>query len=224
MALYHKNLKYHKDDIEKHSLTNEERKFLLELQTELNTQDCVGQANPRFWVIKGSEKLYHVDEADGYELYDKEACEVLAEDAEGICEYINEYLLEAINEERPLKEKYTVTYEEAVFGDDVICVTWIDEDYDEQRMELSDINDIQEWLNEHGYDYEVISYKIIPKIYKDTMFLTQKDAEEHLKANDYHYSADAHTYAMTAWRSPRVAKLIEILQKVDWNESLEEEK
>lgn len=91
-------------------------------------------------------------------------------------------------------------------------------------MELSDINDIQEWLNEHGYDYEVISYKIIPKIYKDTMFLTQKDAEEHLKANDYHYSADAHTYAMTAWRSPRVAKLIEILQKVDWNESLEEEK
>lgn len=48
------------------------------------------------------------------------------------------------------------------------------------------------------------------------MFLTQIDAENHLRANHYHYSEDAHTYAMTAWRDPRMDKLIEILQEVEW--------
>ena len=48
------------------------------------------------------------------------------------------------------------------------------------------------------------------------MFLTQKDAENHLIANYYHYSDDAHTYAMTSWRSNRVEKLIDILQSVDF--------
>ena len=38
-------------------------------------------------------------------------------------------------------------------------------------------------------------------MYPDTMFLTQKAAENHLKANYYHYSEDAHTYAMTSWRN-----------------------
>lgn len=216
MAVYHKNLKYHEDDIEKHVLTNEEKSFLSELQQELNTQDNVGQANPRFWVIKGSEKLYHVDEADGFELYDEDACEVIAENTKDICEYINDNLLEEINENRLEKEKYTVTFETSVFGNNTICVSWTDEDGDERREELSDLDDIQEWLNSNGYSYEVISYKLIPKIYENTMFLTQKDAEEHLRANYYHYSGDAHTYAMTAWRSQRMEKLIEILQKTDW--------
>lgn len=215
MAVYHKHLKYHEDDITKHSLSDEERRFLSELQKELNTQDDVGQANPRFWVIKGSEKLYHVDEADGFELYDKDACEVIAGSMKDICEYINENLLEEINENRLEKEKYTVTFE-TLLGYDTICVSWTDEDGDEQRTGLSDLNDIQDWLSDNGYDYQVISYKIIPKIYENTMFLTQKDAEEHLRANYYHYSNDAHTYAMTSWRSPRIERLVDILQKVDW--------
>ena len=64
MAKYHKNLKCHEDEVEKHNITNEELEFLHELQKELNTQDTVSQANPRFWVIKGTERLYRVDDAE----------------------------------------------------------------------------------------------------------------------------------------------------------------
>lgn len=214
MAKYHENLKYHEDTIEKHALTTEEKTFLAELQKELNTQDTVGQANPRFWVIKGTEKLYHVDDADGYELYDEESCDVIAETTKEICDFINENLLEEINEDRVGKE-YTVSFNQSFLGYDTIEIEWTE--YDEEQTEyLSSIDDIQEWLSNHGYDYKVISYKIIPKIYEDTMFLTQKDAEDHLQANYYHYSEDAHTYAMTAWRSPRMSQLIKILQKVNW--------
>ena len=72
MAIYHKKIQYHEDKTPKHKMTEEERQFLLDLQKELNTQDTLSQADPRYWVIKGREKMYHIDatEADGYELYD----------------------------------------------------------------------------------------------------------------------------------------------------------
>ena len=55
----------------------------------------------------------------------------------------------------------------------------------------------------------------------DTMFLTNREAKEHLKSNHYHYTSKAHTYAMTAWRSPQVEKLIHILQTADFEEETE---
>lgn len=71
MAKYHEHIEYHEDTREKHEITKEELDFLLKLQKEMNTQDDVSQAEPRYWVIKGSEKLYRVeDDIDGYELLD----------------------------------------------------------------------------------------------------------------------------------------------------------
>lgn len=55
-------------------------------------------------------------------------------------------------------------------------------------------------------------------IVPDTMFLTLREAEEHLKANYYHYSTEAHTFGMHAWRSPEVAQLIKLLHTVDFDE------
>lgn len=218
MAVYHKNLKYHDDKTEKHKITDDELSFLRDLQKELNTQDILGQANPRFWVIKGTEKLYHVEEADGYELYDSDNYEVLADTTEEICNYINKNLLDEINDNRREGEKFTLTYERGLFGKDKIVVKWLDGDSEDNEMieELEDLQEINDWLENQGYDYQIISYKIVPKIYENTMFLTQIDAENHLMANYYHYSDDAHTYAMTAWRNPRMDKLIKILQEVEW--------
>jgi hypothetical protein len=216
MAEYHKGLKYHEDEIEKHELSQEDIEFLREIQKELNTQDTICQANPRFWVIKGTEKIYRVEDADGYELYDTDYCEIITSSMEEIAEYIKEHELDEICEcDGKMRE---VTYESPTFGfgSGSIHITTVDED-DEYDVILEDLYDIKEWLEENtSCNYEVISYKIVPKIYEDTMFLTQKDAEDHLRANDYHYSDDAHTYAMTAWRSPRVAKLIKILQETEW--------
>ncbi len=40
------------------------------------------------------------------------------------------------------------------------------------------------------------------------MFLTQTDAEKHLKLNAYHYSEDAHTYVKHAWRAPELEEFL----------------
>lgn len=213
MAKYHENLKYHEDDIEKHRITDEEISFLKELQKEMNTQDNVSQANPRFWVIKGTEKLYNVEDEDGFELYDKDDCETVADNMKEILEFIKNDLLEDICSDSGVE--YKLSLQEGIFNDSIL-VQWLEDEYEEEE-ELETQEDVANWIKKFGYDeYEVITYKIIPKIYENTMFLTQEDAENHLKSNDYHYSDDAHTYAMTAWRSPRVEKLVGILQKVDW--------
>jgi hypothetical protein len=219
VAVYHKNLKYHEDKIEKHKITDSELSFLRDLQKELNTQDILGQANPRFWVIKGTEKIYHVEESDGYELYDPECCDILADSTEGICNYINENLLDDINSNRLDGEEFALTFEPGILGNEKIVVKWLDggSEDDEMIEELDNLQEINNWLENQGLDYQIISYKIVPKIYENTMFLTQIDAENHLRENYYHYSDDAHTYAMTAWRNPRMDKLISILQEVEWD-------
>lgn len=216
MAIYHKGLKYHADEIEKHDITKEELEFLIALQKEMNTQDHVGQAAPRFWIIKGSEKLYRVEgEEDGIELYDTEGCSTDADGIEEIVKYIQENFLEDINS--CYGDSYKVSVKKGIFHDSIAV-----DNKDEMFDELVTADEITEWLHKFGYDeYEAIPYKIIPKIYEDTMFLTQKAAEEHLKRNSHHYSGDAHTYAMTAWRSPEVDRLWKVLSTVDFSRLLE---
>lgn len=68
--------------------------------------------------------------------------------------------------------------------------------------------------NELGCVFLTKQWAIVP----DTMFLTLREAEEHLKANYYHYTTGAHTYGMHAWRSPEVAQLIKLLHTVDFDE------
>jgi len=43
------------------------------------------------------------------------------------------------------------------------------------------------------------------------MFLTEQDAENHLKANHYHYSKCAHTYVKHAWRTPYLTEFLTAL-------------
>lgn len=43
------------------------------------------------------------------------------------------------------------------------------------------------------------------------MFLTEEDAERHLKVNHYHYSHDAFTYVDHAWRAPLMEEFFKAL-------------
>ena len=89
--------------------------------------------------------------------------------------------------------------------------------FGEPEEELMTVDDLNDFLEEHGYDeYKVIGITIRPVIYPNTMFLTEKDAREHLEKNYYHYSDDAHTYCMCAWRSPVVERLWKILRETKW--------
>lgn len=64
MAIFHKTLQYHEDTTEKRDISQEDIEFLKKLQLEMNTQDTTGTADPRFWVIKGSESVINNDDPD----------------------------------------------------------------------------------------------------------------------------------------------------------------
>ena len=54
-------------------LSEEQRSFLMELQEELNTQDTVGQADPRFWVVRETVTDPCFDEdAEEWRIYDED--------------------------------------------------------------------------------------------------------------------------------------------------------
>lgn len=223
-------------NIEKHSLTQEELDFLIDLQHELNTQDTVSQADPRFWVVAGTQKVYVGKEySEGEELCGGES--VLADGIEEAIKYFQEEVIIAANEnsedfEYILEEEPTRSFKSwKILQIDKSCDK-NDEDYtegDEILEEYNYIDNIEELieaLNDLGLieddEYMVGNYRNEHHIYPDTMFLTNRSCKRHIELNHYHYDADVHSYAMTAWRSPEVEQLWNILQKVDWLKMREE--
>ncbi len=197
MAKFWENLKKHDDTTEKHQITQEEIQFLKNLQHEMNTQDRVVQANPRYWVIRSYEKEYGEEllNADGISIYDSEGCNVILEveyQIFGIDKIIEEVLKALLDDEYFLDESEIENIKSA---------------YDMETLveELKDVD---------TYNFTVMQYKEVAK--DSGMFLTHDAAIEHLKNNSHHYSDNAHTYAHTAWRS-KEEKLWEILQTVDFD-------
>ena len=179
------------------------------------TQDHVGQAAPRFWVIATNkhQELGTEYNFDGINLYSSDAAEVVCEgDMSSIIEYIYEH-----------------------YQDDLENITFIDrgnfyqvefgEDENREKDSIFCSEELLDFLKEHGIitdDYELVYYRNVHRIYPDTMFLTNRSCKEHIKKNYYHYNEDAHSYAMTAWRSPEVKRLFDILDKINWKEIKEE--
>ena len=223
-------------NIEKHNLTQEELDFLIELQHELNTQDTVCQADPRFWVVAGTQKTYVGEEySEGEELIGGES--VLAYDFEEAIKYFQKEVIIAANEDSDefeyiLEEDSTRSLKSYRFLKIDKSCDKNDEDYtegDEILEEYNYIDNIEELieaLSDCGIieddEYMVGNYRNEHHIYPNTMFLTNRSCKRHIELNHYHYDADVHSYAMTAWRSPEVEKLWDILQKVDWLKMREE--
>jgi hypothetical protein len=212
MAKYWENLKYHEDAVVKEKLSNDDIKFLKELQKELNTEDNVGTANPRYWVIRQPERIYHLDEdeADYYVFIDEcDKYELTLEDLKDKLEFLCDDNLKSVE----VKDG-VLTFE---YFDE-----WLEEveeykvDYDNYYTDGKD--KILELLES---DVSVAYYKEVDATVDNCMFLTQIDAENHLRANDYHYHEKARTYCMCGWRSPRFERLINILSKTDFDSMLE---
>ena len=104
-------------NLEKHNLTQEELDFLIELQHELNTQDTIGQADPRFWVVAGTQKICVGKEySEGEELVGGES--VLAD---GIEEALPRPKLVIKNAEEAKKESSkAVTGLEIIMNDNAV--------------------------------------------------------------------------------------------------------
>ena len=212
MAKFWDNLKYHEDTVKKEKLTKEDITFLKDLQKELNTEDTVGTASPRFWVIKQPERVYHIDkdEAEHYMFIETDShCELTLEDLKEKLEYLfdenlkdikieyNELIFKYYDEDFEEEEEYTIDFDNNSFSSD------------------NTIGKILELLKD---EVEVFYYKEIDVIVPNCLFLTQIDAENHLRNNDYHYHEEARTYCMCGWRSPRLEKLINILSKTDFDD------
>ncbi|MGI1832943.1 hypothetical protein [Bacillus altitudinis] len=161
--------------------------FLKELQKELNAQDVDCQAAPRFWTV-GDYKWVETSE-DNAERYTV----VLPNAAE--CYPVDSYIESA-------KEDGEHSEEDLKKLDD--CD--------------DDLDDILRWIQDHDEeDAYLVPEKEIHVVKPNTMFITKAEAKEHIRLNQHHYSHKAHTYAMTALRAPKVAKVWEILQEFDWD-------
>jgi hypothetical protein len=175
--------------------------FLKELQHEMLTQDTVCQADPRFWVVMQTVKDYWVDDdVDGICIFDTDACENVFE---GGIEDLGNWIKNEFD---------VVTKCECDNGFlEIVCE-------DENEYYINDVSEIRDFLE--GYSsgrYSICNYRNREEIVPDTMFLTNRECKEHIKSNDYHYNKP-HSYAMTAWRSPQVARLYKILQNTNWDE------
>ena len=213
MAKYWEHLKYHEDTVVKEKLSSNDIKFLKELQKELNTEDNAGTASPRYWVIRQPERIYHLDEdeADYYVFIDEcDKYELTLEDLKDKLEFLCDDNLKSVE----VKDG-VLTFE---YFDE-----WLEEveeykvDYDNYYTDGKD--KILELLES---DVSVAYYKEVDATVDNCMFLTQIDAENHLRANDYHYHEKARTYCMCGWRSPRFERLINILSKTDFDSMLED--
>ncbi|MED3231514.1 MULTISPECIES: hypothetical protein [Bacillus] len=86
------------------------------------------------------------------------------------------------------------------------------------ELKKGDFDDPIEWIQKYiDEEAELIPERKVHIVRPDTMFLTKAEAKTHIKLNRHHYTSEAHTYAMTAWRAPKVERLLNILETFDWD-------
>ena len=212
MAKYWEHLKYHEDTVVKEKLSNDDIKFLKELQKELNTEDNAGTASPRYWVIRQPERIYNLDEdeANYYMFIDEyDHQELSLDDLKVMLEDTDDDNLKSVEvKDGVLTFEYFDKYLEKIETYDI----------DFNNLYTDGRDKILELLE---FEVRVIYYSELDVTVDNFMFLTQIDAENHLRANDYHYHEEARTYCMHGWRNPRFERLIKILSKTDFDSILE---
>lgn len=161
--------------------------FLKDLQAEMNSQDTDIQADPRFWTVGDYRWVPCPDDCS--ERYSV----YLPNDGEAPT--ISDFLENLDREE--LDDAAREALAEIDTEDHDAVLGWIQEHYDEGASMIGE-------RKEHF-------------IRMNTMFLTKAEAKRHIEANHYHYTKEAHTYAMTAWRAPTVERLWKILREFDFD-------
>lgn len=213
MPIYQKTTP-REDTKKKRPLAPEDIAFLNGLQHELNTQDTMGNRDPRFWVIRQEmTEPCSEEDADETVVWSDGAAAVVARDLPSFMEYLKEELGDKFEYRPDPTDRKPKCYEMSVrsAGDDDRC-----------DCRAYGPDDAISCLREAGYrDYGLRYQKITQEIVQDRLFLTHKACEDHLRKYHYNYKANAHAYAMTAVRSPEVETLVDLLQSVDWKSLLE---
>jgi hypothetical protein len=173
----------------------EDIQFLKDLQKQMKYEDehdYDSQAAPRFWSIMDYREVpTHENYTDGITYYFNDGDFTEFKSIEDLQEFLSDY-----------------------YSDDEKYKDFQDENGDIDFEELWEF--VKDNLNDDGY-FDDVPFRKESFIVPDTMFLTKEEAKRHLELNHYHYTKKAHTYAMTAWRAPKVGKLLNILMSFDWD-------
>jgi len=175
--------------------------FLKDLQDELKTQDTDHQAAPRYWGIMNYRIVPGNEDYDdchiSYFYNDGDHTEFVS--VENLKEFIADYFLDEIQEYLDVEG--------------IADLKWL---LNEDGTTLVDLWEfVTDNMNESGHFNECpVTEESF--IVTSAMFLTKAEAKKHLELNHYHYSSKAHTYAMTAWRAPKVERLLGLLESFDW--------
>lgn len=216
MAYFHNGLRYHEDIKKKRNLNLEDIEFLRKLQKERNTQDNCGTADVRTWVIKDrKDRPTSDDYADYYQLIDnEESYELSIKDLyEIISRYSNQYDEIEINE-----VKYDQESDKLDFLFDGNSCQISGSRYHEDGISIYgylDADELVDFLeNKTGGSYRWVA--MLENWEHKFCFLTQKAAENYLKKKGHNHSKDAHTYCICTYEDPEIARLMEIVECIDW--------
>lgn len=178
------------DDIQLRVITREDVEFLAGLQEEMNTQPHQCQADPRFWVVMTHEYREAVD----------------GDDVERVTFYDEGGDIASMSLDDAMNAAYRSNVELGGedYADGILdgFGLYIDERGGFHSMFGHDdgmTDFVKEYAETKGAS--VMFETCDERIAENTMFLTLREAKEHIARNDYHY-VKPHTYGMTAWRSP----------------------
>jgi len=156
---------------------------LIELATEMTTQDPWGTRMPHMFQIRDWKKVYDAELNGDVRIFlDRGNC-IEIETVEQLIDYLNDCEID--------------------FSEDEVREMW------DNRAEYSWQSDLEDWLEERVSDLVEYSYSLVSEY--SNCFLTAKAAQEHLDKNYYHYHKDADVYLNHAWRNPEADIISEFL-------------
>lgn len=172
------------------NIRQEDAEFLRDLQNELLTQECDGQADPVFWgVIETREDAV----PDGCGEVKVHLGDGNVKDLNGCIEFVGDYI-----DDEP-EEVHRI---------------WCED------VNQNDIGEVADFIrNVLKMQADLVEVSEVSFISRETgAFLTKRACREYINRFGYNHSRP-HTYAMTAYRNYELARLLKILKTIDFKKN-----
>lgn len=167
-------------------ISDEMHEKLIQLATEMTTQDPRSTRMPHIFQIRDWKRVYDWNLNGDFRIYiDNDGDYQTVESADDLIEYLDNRSIK-----RPSDEDLKLLWENEY-------VEWEDEDIA-----------LEDFISDNT-KLEVCSYTEEP-VYVNS-FLTAKAAQDHLEQNYYHYHVNADVYLNHTWRNPEAELVTEFL-------------
>lgn len=204
----------------KRLLNAEDVAFLKDLAKEMRTQDSLYTAAPRYFGLMDDVTVWgNEDSYDSTVLIvddDRSGIKTVDEALESLARHLNRWL-----ESAPLDTEFVVAGKSIQYGSLIVGpASSLSDVLDMADTVVKDICKHFYWAKAERkdvWDAELAYTRKEQRIVRDALFLTQRGAQDYLKKNENAHSPNCHSYCMTAYKSPEVEHLFDILESVDWD-------